>query len=60
LEIVTNDLGEESRVGFGGVGAWGKVGDGDAGFRFAKSSSGAEPILRQGGIRHEQCRENAE
>jgi hypothetical protein len=46
-------------VGFGGVGAWGKVGDGDAGFRFAKSSSGAEPILRHGGIRHEQCRENA-
>src|SRR6266436_9128366 len=45
LEVVTDDLGEERGVGFGGVGARNEIGDGDAGFVGVHADCGTKPIL---------------
>jgi len=54
LEIVTNDLGEEGGVGFGGVGARNEIGDGDTLFCLSQPSGNSDPILPRGRARHEQ------
>ena len=48
LEVVTDNLGEERGVIFGLVGAWGEVGDGEAGLFVAEAGAGAEPFLGRG------------
>ena len=59
-EIVANDVGEESGVGFGVVGFWNEVGDGDAGFFDAEAGAGAEPVLSEMGEERKEDRRQGE
>jgi hypothetical protein len=51
LQVVADDLGEKLRVGFGGITAWSKIGDGHAGLFDAEAGADVKPIpfLLRGG-----------
>jgi len=59
LEVIANDLGEESGVGFGGVRAGDEIGDGDAGFVGVHTDCCTKPILSVRGC-SEETEENQE
>ena len=43
LEIIADDLSEEGRVRFGGIGAGSEVGNGDARLGLAEAGAGTKP-----------------
>jgi hypothetical protein len=59
-EVVANDGGEKSGVGFVGFGLRGEVGDGDAGFLFTNASGDVNPVLGVGGRGEEHERQDRE